>query len=267
MNAVGLRGLANEARGVVQTMRHERSASVVGPVVVSGMLAEQLAREVGDGAVPGAVIFGEGLPSAGAEVLVHVIAGEPTGADEELVRVADDAGIPVVIVQLWPQADWTRPYVLSPFVIECRTGEGFPVREIAERIAEASPNAPLLASRIPELKDAVNDGVVRQTVARTALLSLAGARKGSLRPLIVLEQVRMLSQLRVATTGSSTSEESRVIAGGVGLALASGFAFRTVARAARRVLPEPVADVAVAAGGTWALAKALRMLEARIPHS
>ena len=225
------------------------------------MLAAELAREFGAGADPGAVTVGDGSRVTGADVAVHVIAGEPSAEDTAFVHTADAAGLPVVLVQLWPQAEWTVPFVLSPFVVECRAGEGFPVRQIAGRIAEAAENASPLAARVPVLQEAVTAGVVRGTVVRAALLATAGARRGSSRPLIALEQARMISRLRVTATGPPASDEMPVIAGGVGLLLASGFAFRTVARAARRVLPEPIADVVVAAGSTWALAMAIQKFE------
>lgn len=229
------------------------------------MLAEQLARELGAGAAADAVTVDDDARVPAAEVLVRILAGEPSAADEAFVRAADGRGTPVVIVQLWPQADWTRPYVLSPFVVECRAGEGFPVQEIADRIIEASEHGPLLASRIPELERAVSHSVVRRAVIRSALLGWTSSGKRGTRPLIALEQVRMLARLRAVTTGSAESDEPQLIAGGAALALAVGFAFREVARSATQVLPAPVAGAAVAAGGTWALAKALRLLEARIP--
>jgi hypothetical protein len=249
----------------VQAARHELSPARAGPIVVSGMLAEQLARELGAGAVAGAVIVDEGSRVSTAEVLVHVIAGDPSEADETIVRSADERDIAVVIVQLWPQADWTRPYVLSPFVIECRAGEGFPLQEIADRIVEASEHGPLLASRVPVLKRAVSHSVVRRAVVRATLIGVAGAGKRAARPLIALEQIRMLARLRATTTGSAGSDEMPFVAGGAAVALAAGFALRGIARAAREVLPEPVADAAVAAAGTWALAKTMQALEARLP--
>lgn len=266
MSIRGFRALALEARDVVRTAREVLSQATAGPVVVSGMLAEQLARELASGAVPGAVTVGDGSPVRGAEVFVHVIAGEPSEADDALVRGADRDGVPVVIVQLWPQEDWTPPFVLSPFVVECRAGAGFPVREIADRIAEAAKHATALASRIPALTDAVSARVIREAVGRAAFLAVAGARKSApARPLIAMEQIRMLSRLRVATTGSAGSEKMPIVAGGAAAALASGFAFRSAARKAATVLPAPLANVSVAAAGTWALAKALQQLESRIP--
>ena len=229
------------------------------------MLAEQLAKELGADAVAGAVIVDKEPRASAAEVLVRVVAGDPSEVDETFVRAADRRDTPVVIVQLWPQADWTPPYVLSPFVVECRAGEGFPLREIADRIVEASEHGPHLASRVPALQKAVSHGIVRQAVIRAALLGVAGAEKGAARPSIALEQIRMLARLRAITTGSGESNEMPLVAGGAAIALAAGFALRGIARAAREVLPAPVADAAVAAAGTWALAKTMQTLQARLP--
>jgi hypothetical protein len=257
--------LIREAHSVVQTARDELSPATAGPIVVSGMLAEQLAKELGADAAAGAVAVDDGARAPVAEVLVRILAGEPSEADRDLVRDADKRGTPVVIVQLWPQADWKPPYVLSPFVVECRAGEGFPVREIADGIVEASEHGPLLASRIPRLEPSVYHAIVRQAVTRSVLLAVAGRGSGVARPLIALEQIRMLARLRATTRASGGSDEMPLVAGGAALALAAGFAFRGVARSARRVLPAPVVDAGVAAAGTWALAKTLRVLESRIP--
>jgi len=265
VTATRIRAAALEIRDVVTTARNELEPKSAGAIAVSGMLAEQLARELGAGAESGAVAVGDGSLVAGAEALVHVIAGEPSEADEAFVRAADHAGVPIVLVQLWPQAEWRAPFVLSPFVVECRAGEGFPVRKIADRIAEASEHAPALASRVPVLEDAVADGVVRRATVRAALLAVAGARKGAARPLIAIEQVRMLSRLRSLGPGSTEARTQSALAGEAAAILASGFAFRAVARAARRALPAPVVNAAVAAAGTRALGEVLRKLhETRI---
>jgi hypothetical protein len=49
--------------------------------------------------------------------------------------------------------------------------------------------------------------------------------------------------------------------------LATGFALRGVARSLRGFLPAPVANVAVAAAGTWAIAKALELAESQLPNN
>jgi hypothetical protein len=259
VNVAALRELAFEARGSVQTARAELAQSASGRVVVSGMLAEQLARELAAGARPGAVVVGDDV--SGAAVVVRVIAGEPSDEDDAIVRAADRTGVPVVLVQTWPQADWHAPFVLSPFVVECRTGEGFPVPEIAAQIALAVENAPALAVRVPVLAEAAERSVVRSAVARAALLALAvvpGSRAG-----IALEQVRMLARLR-ALDPPAEPDHPGVVAGGVAATLAASYALRRAARDARRVLPARVADPLIAAAGTFALAQALRVLNARL---
>ena len=47
------------------------------------------------------------------------------------------------------------------------------------------------------------------------------------------------------------------------LVLASSFALRAAARATRGRLPAPLVNAAVAAGGTWAVTRAVQELQAR----
>ena len=172
-----------------------------------------------------------------------------------------------MVVQLWPQADWTRPFVLSPFVVECRAGEGFPVREIADRIVEATENGAVLAARAAGDRGCRRRaGLVKATVIRSALIGIAGARLGVSRPLLTLEQMRLLSQLRTVSAGSAITDELPVRAGGAAAVLAAGFAFRGLARSLRTVVPAPIAHAAVAAAGTWVLAKAYEAAETRLPN-
>jgi hypothetical protein len=235
-----------------------------GSIVVSGMLADQLARELAAGADPGAVVVREGEDVSGAEVAVRVIAGEPSAADDALVRTADAEGVPVVLVQLWPQAEWTKPFVLTPFVVECEAGHGFPVREIADRISEAAERAPALAARVPVLHDAVAQDETRGAVLRSALLGLLGPRGGAdARPLLALEQARTLARLR-ALDPQPTALDPRAVGATAAAIYASGFAFRAAARATRGRLPARLVDAAIAAAGTWALVEATRRLEARL---
>lgn len=254
MRVAGFRSLVDEARRVGFAVREDASPDPARPIAVSGMLAEQLVKELSAGADAGAVVVGAADAARRAEVLVRIVAGDPTPEDDELVRVADAAGTPVVIVQLWPQAEWTKPFVLTPFVVECRAGEGFPVREISARIAEAAANDTALGIRAPVLADAVRSGAIRSAVIRSALIGFAGSRSGASRPLLTLEQVHLLSRLRTSS-GVTADDELRLRAAGAAGVLAGGFALRGVARSLRGFLPAPLANAAVAAGGTWALAK------------
>jgi hypothetical protein len=262
VSAAGFRALVGELRSVGTTVTTDEQSASVGPVGVSGMLAEQLAKELGAGAEPGAVVVGGPELVTRADVLVRIVAGDPTSEDEALVRAADANGVPVVIVQLWPQADWTTPFVLTPFVVECRAGEGFPVDAIADSIVEASESSAVLASRAPVIAEASRSGLVKSAVIRSAVIALAGSRLGVSRQLLTLEQVRLLLQLRTASTGSPISDELPVRAGGAAAVLATGFALRGFARSLRPYVPTPVANVAVAAAGTWALAKAFELVSA-----
>lgn len=259
MRGAGLREAASEVRNVVTAVQSELSPERAGPVLVSGMLADQLARELGRAAEPGSVAVGEtGLGDS--SVLIRIIAGDPTPEDEELVRAADLTGVPVVLVQLWPQERWTLPFILSPFVVECRAGEGFPVTEIAARIAEASGLRQDLAARIPVLRSAVSDRIVKEGAIRAALIGLGGGLFGMSRPLLALEQARMVSRLVSLRPGSALPEGLPAAAGIAISALGGGLALRELARVARQPLPRPFVDAAVAAGATWAIGSVARRL-------
>ena len=264
MKPANVMAVVGELRSLRQTLTEEVAPARPGPIVVSGVLAEQLAKELGAGADAGAVVVGTGPPRADAEVLVHIIAGDPTAADDELVRDATARDLSVVLVELWPQADWTRLFVLTPFVVECEAGHGFPVREIADRIAEATQDSGLLASAVPTIADAARAGILKQSVIRSALIGLAGARFGASRPLLSLEQVRMVSRLRaVESEGADAVDRSEILAGAA-VVLSSGFAFRRLARSARTVLPAPIVHAAVAAAATYVIAKAHDVAESRL---
>lgn len=265
MRATDVRAFVGELKGLGFAVRDEIEPRSTGPIVVSGVLAEQLAKELGAGSAPGAVLVASSADHATAAVHVRIIAGDPSREDEALVAAARRHDVEVVIVELWPQADWTRPFVLSPFVVECRAGEGFPVAEIADRVIEAAEDAPVLAVKVPVLADATRSWLVKQAVVRSALIGFVGSRLGRSRPLLVLEQARLVSRLRAVSSGPAVSDELPVVAGSAAAVLASGFALRTAARSAGAALPAPLVNAAVAAAGTWSFARAFRLLESRLP--
>ena len=267
MKGGGVIALAGELRSLGSSLSEELAPGRAGPVIVSGVLAEQLAKKLALDSRPGAVVVGANTLRAGAEVLVHILAGDPSSEDDALVRAADRLGVPVVAVQLWPQAEWGKSFVLTPFVVECRAGEGFPVREIAQRIAEATQDSPALAADVPVTADVVRAGVVKLSVIRAALIGLAGARLGVSRPLISLEQSRMVARLRRVNADPSADVDRTGLATGTAAALVTGYALRGLARKLRTFMPAPVANTAVAAAGTWALAKAFQIVESRLPTS
>ena len=256
---IDLKSLIFEARQLVQTIQDEAAPERSGHVVVSGMLCEQLARELAVGAEPGSVVVDGAARLSGAEVLVHVMAAEPTPADEAVVRGADRAGVPIVLVQLWPQEHWAAPFVLTPFVVECRAGQGFPIDEIAGRIADASEHSRGLARRIPVLHEVVTSKLVASSTLRSTLAALSARKSGS-RPVLALEQVRTITRLR-SLERAAGPDELPVVAGAAVGALGLSFALREIARRAREIFPAPVVDATLAAGTTWALAQAVRRLD------
>jgi hypothetical protein len=266
MSVAAIRSGLLEGRSLWSELGDE-SDDPVGSVVISGMLAEQLARELGAGAEPGAVVVREGVRVSGAEILVRVIAGAPVPEDDGLVRDADAAGVPVVLVQLWPQAEWTAPFVLTPFVVECQAGHGFPVDEIARRISESTERAPALAARIPALRDAVAKQETRGAVIRAGLRGLLGSGSGETRRSLALEQARSVSRLHASDPSTSGAVDARALAGAAAAVYASSYLFRAAARAGRERLPARLVDAAVAAVGTWAVTEAARRLEAQLDRS
>ena len=113
----------------------------------------------------------------------------------------------------------------------------------------------------------MRSALVTQAVLRSALIGLVGSRLGRSRPLLVLEQARLIVRLRAVSSGPAVADELPVVAGGAATALAVGFALRDAARRAGAVLPAPVVNAAIAAAGTWAVARAFQALEPRLPSS
>jgi hypothetical protein len=256
--------LALEARNLVQALRAEQGAARVGPLAVSGMLAEQLAKELSAGAGSGAVVVSDDPRVVRAPVAIRIVAGDPSPDDVALVREAERAEIPVVIVQLWPQADWREPYVLSPFVVECKTGEGFPIATIVKLIATAADDPAALAARLPVLKETVEKKQLRDALVRAALLAASTRGKGAARSALLLEQVGLVTRRRALDDPQRAKDEQMpAVAVTAIAAIAASYGLREVARRARTVVPRPLSDAAVAVAGTWLLAEVFRRLEAR----
>ena len=187
-------------RDVVALARHQRRAhDLRGPLLVTGMLAEQLARELGAGGDP-TLVRTSGEPEA-AGVFVRVVAGAATAEDERLFRSATRAAVPIVAVQTAEPARAARlPYVLAEDVVQVMPGSGFPVDEIADRIAAAlgEDGAPLAAS-LPVLRDAVVRRRATEAAVGAAALAALGAPSSPRLPVLALAQARMLSDVAVAS--------------------------------------------------------------------
>lgn len=255
MNALGI-----GPRDVVSLARHHRSTlAAKGPILVLGVLADQLAAELRAGG-DASLVRTHGDPAEAAAV-VCVVGDHATAADEEALRTATRALVPVIGVRTG-SADASLPYVLATDVVDVPPGSGFPVREIARTLAAAlGRRGATLAAALPVLRDAVR--ARRAADGALAAATIAVGRGGPRLPLLVLAQARMLSDVATAS-GRSASEAPRATAEAVASPLVAALATGVVARALVRRLPvrARALDGAVAGAVTYALAAAFE----RVPR-
>jgi hypothetical protein len=248
-------------REVLSLARHAGDIAPKGPILVVGVLAEQLARELAAGGDP-SLVRTRGNP-ADAAALVCVLAGAATAADEEALRAAARALVPVVAVQTGP-APVRIPYVLATDVVECEPGKGFPVEKIADTLAAAlGRDGAGLAGELPVLRGAVERRRAADGALAAGFLALASDPAPRL-PALALAQTRMLSEME-ATSGRGAPQEARDKAQAVGAPLVAALATGLVARTLVRRLPfrNRLLDGAVAAGVTYGLATAFRLVRGR----
>jgi uncharacterized protein (DUF697 family) len=236
-------GLLKEVRTAMQDEQ---------PLVVTGVLAEQLAKELARGGARVAVRVGG--PAEGAAGLVRVLAGAPTEEDEAALRAANRAGVPIVAVQTG-SGTFDVPYVLATDVVVVPPGSGFPVEEIAQALATRLGDRGLsLAARLPVLREPFCEEVIERFSRKNAVLGVAIFVPGADLPVLTLNQVRLV--LRIAAAHGVELDQHRLpeVLG----TIAAGFAFRAVARRALRLLPFAgwLVKGTVAYGGTRAVGEA-----------
>jgi uncharacterized protein (DUF697 family) len=243
------------------------SATSDKPLVLSGAreLAAALRRELTRDGVESAVQDESALGNAAA--LLYVLTG-PAGADDiAVLRRASLARTPIVAVLTGPGGDAVPdpPYVLAANVVRVPPGTGFPIEEIARRLAAAlGEHATPLAARLPVLRDPVVDMLISRFSRQNAVLGTAVFMPGADMPVLTLNQVRLL--LRIADTYGFELDRDRIpeVLG----VIASGFGFRALARSALGVIPFAgwALRGGIAYGGTRALGEAARRyFEARAP--
>lgn len=248
-------------RDVVALARHQRRGrDVRGPLLVTGVLAQQLARALQAGGEPG-LVRTSGEP-AEAAAFVRVVAGAATAEDERTLREATRALVPVVAVQT-ASRQVRLPYVLAEDVVECPAGSGFPVDEIADRLAAAlgQDGAPLAAA-LPVLRDAVARRSLTDGALAAASLAALGAGAGPRLPVLALAQARMLSDLTVASGADRVGDGPEAVARELGVPLAAAIGTGLAGRELVRRLPVRVRllEALVAAGATVALGAAFRRI-------
>ena len=157
----------------------QETAGSTAPLVVTGVLAAELARALRGGADDGAAVR-VGGDSGGAAAMIVVLGGRPTADDERVLREAARASVPIVVVQTDPRADVALAYAPAQAVVVCRAGQGFPVEEIAVALASRlGRDAVPLAARVPVLRACVVRELIRRASLRAAVVGALPWRKGA----------------------------------------------------------------------------------------
>ena len=253
LHPLALWGLLREARAALDDVR---------PVLVTGVLAEQLARELAAGGSPAAVRTSG--PVDDAAVLVRVLAGRPTEEDGRELRAANLARVPVVAVQTNAEAGFEIPYVLATDVVVCPPGAGFPLDEIGRAIvARLDERATPLAARLPVLRDAVCDHLIATFSRKNGLIGAAVFVPGADFPVLTLNQLRLV--LRLASAHGVEVDQSRLPE--VLATIGAGVGLRAVARQVLGAVPVAgwALKGAVAYAGTRAVGEAARRYFAALP--
>jgi uncharacterized protein (DUF697 family) len=191
----------------------------------------------------------------GAEVLVHVVDGpRPGREDEELLRLADRNDVELLCVLVGdPLAEPVDvPYVLATDVVSVPPGAPLPVERIAERIAERAGDAGyVLAAKLPALRQAVCEDIVRGFARQNGILAAAIFIPGADLPVLLLNQIRMV--FRIAAAHGEKIDRERALE--LLPVIAAGFGLRAVARSVVGVVP--VVGWAVQGGIAFAGTRAL----------
>jgi uncharacterized protein (DUF697 family) len=233
------------------------------PIVVAGVaaLVPALARELRRDGDPSAVR--EGGPPDEAAALVYVLEGEPSREDVAILRAAAKADVPVVAVTEGAQR--SIPYVLATDIVRVRPGAGFPIDEIARAIARnLGESGTGLAARLPVLRRAVCEELIRSFARKNAFVGAAVFVPGLDMPVLTLNQVRLVLRIALAYGEELDAHRALEILAVVG----AGLGFRTVAREALGAVPFAgwALKGAIAYAGTRALGEAaLRYFEAGAP--
>ena len=223
------------------------------PLAVAGAreLLPIMARQLREGGDPSAVVEGR-VENAAALVWV----GAP---DEDVLRAANRAGVPIVAVT---DADEV-PYVLATDLVRVPPGQGFPIDEIAEAVArKLGESGTALAARLPTLRSAVCDELIRSFSKKNAIVAAAVFIPGVDMPVLTLNQARLVLRIALAYGQEIDKERAVELLGVVG----AGFGMRAVARELLDLVPVAGWAVkgAVAYTGTKAIGEAaVRYFEAR----
>ena len=227
--------------GVVKEIK--TAAEDLSPLVIAGAEgpARELVEALGAGGDEGALrdLSGKEVTTydlQGAGILIYVAEGdEPGPEDEAVLKLADRSGVEAICVLVGAK---TRPldvpFVPATSVVVAPPGRPLPVERIAELVASlAEENGYGLAARLPVLRPAVVEAIVRRFARQNGILGVAIFIPGADFPVLTLNQLRMV--FRIAAAYGEVIDRERIpeILAVVG----AGLGFRTVAREALGFVP------------------------------
>jgi uncharacterized protein (DUF697 family) len=173
----------------------------------------------------------------GASVLVYAVDGAtPSEEDEQVFRLAGRKGVEVVCVLVGVPEGEVRdvPYVPATDVLAVAPGEPLPIAWIAERVAErADDTSHHLAARLPALRPAVAESIVKGFAVQNGVLGVAIFIPGADFPVLTLNQIRMVLRLAAAYGEELDRQSALEVISVVG----AGLGFRAVSRQLAGVVP------------------------------
>jgi uncharacterized protein (DUF697 family) len=216
-------------QGLRASARQERPVVVAGPPGLVSLLAADLRRGGVDSMVR------EQGPLEGASLLIIVLAGEPTADDELLLRDATRARLPLIaVVPGTRDASAHVPYVLDANLVRVESGTSFPIDEIALRVGRVlGESATPLAARLPVLREAVCEELIRKFSRRNALVGAVVFIPGADLPIMTVNQIRLV--LRIADAHGFEIDRERLPE--VLAVIGSAFGFRALARKTIGLVP------------------------------
>jgi uncharacterized protein (DUF697 family) len=233
------------------------------PLLVAGVLADELARELTAGGDPAAVRRG-GEP-LDVEALVYVVGDGVTEQDERVLRSAHRARVPTLVVSAGRQPPEEIPFVLATDVVRVEPGRGFPLDALGEALADKlGEKATSLARRLPALRRPIVESLVRSFSRRNGIVGASVFVPGADLPVLTMNQLRLVLRICAAYGLTVDRERAPEILATVG----AGVGLRALARTLLGLVPVAGWAVkgAVAYGGTRALGEAsVRYCELRTP--
>jgi hypothetical protein len=246
-------------RDVLALARHAQNVDLPGPLLVGGVLAEQLAAAIAAGG-DRRLVATSGDP-AHAVAVIRVLGSAATPDDVAHLRAASRALVPTVAVRLGESVE-PIPYVTPQDVVDVPAGAGFPIDDIARALARAvgRDSAPL-AARLPALRKEFERRRLFDAAVTSGAFAALTRQGGSHLPVLAVAQARLLSDLTTITGATAPGDmrgATESVAPRLAAALATGVASRWVVR--RLPVKGRLVEGGIAAASTVALGLAFSRL-------